>query len=311
MIHKAPPFSALRAFAAAGRLQSLRDAAAELGVTPSAISHQVRAVEDWVGAPLFERGVRQVRLTAQGAKLSEALNKAFGAMGTALDHARRDSARSSLTVATLPLFANVWMAPRLGEFEARHPDLSLKVHTDARVYDILAGEADVAIRNVGAPSNGLFVRKLLDLRATPLCTPALAQRLAHPADLGGATLISLSVGRSGWPDWLARAGCAGLKPKRTLTVDTVLEAIDAAARGRGVMLGLSPLIWDAPNAATLIAPFSMAPQEAGAYCVVCRKDERGSAVVGAFVDWLVSEMRADIGRLRRAERARLSQARPA
>jgi LysR family glycine cleavage system transcriptional activator len=299
------PLPGLRAFAAAGRLQSFRDAAFELGVTPSAVSHQVKALEAWVGAPLFERGVRHVRLTAEGAALSHSLNKAFDAIDTALDLARRNSVVSTLKVATLPLFANTWMAPRLRRFEAKHPELSLSIHTDSRVYDVLAGEADVAIRNVGAPSAGLYARKLLDLRATPLCTPDLAKQFSHPADLKRATLIGLSVGRAGWPDWLARAGVPALKPKRTITVDTIPEAIEAAAQGRGVMLGLLPLIWDVPSAAQLVAPFPIAPQEAGMYLVVCRKEDRANPVVRSFIEWLISEMRSDIRRLRRLERERL------
>lgn len=303
-----PPLASLRAFAAAGRLQSLRDAAAELGVTPSAVSHQVKALENWTGAALFERGVRQARLTPQGAALSKALNDAFGAIDAALDRTRREARASTLKVATLPLFASAWLSPRLARFEAAHPDLSLSIHTDARVYDLLAGEADVAIRNVSAPSAGLYARKLLDLRALPLCTPALAKDLNEPADLRRATLIGLSVGRAGWPDWLANAGFPGLEPKRMLVVDTIPEAIEAAIAGRGVMLGLTPLIWDVPSAAGLIPPFAAQPQEAGAYFLVCRKEDRANPVVRAFVDWLLVEIRADVRRLARLEHKRAAAA---
>lgn len=300
--------ASLRAFSAAGRLRSLRDAAAELGVTPSAVSHQVKALESWVGAPLFEREVRQVRLTPRGAALSQSLNEAFGSIDAALNGARRDSRKNALKVATLPLFSSAWLAPRLVRFEAAHPDLSLSIHTDARVYDLLAGEADVAIRNVNAPGPGLYARKLLDLRATPLCAPELAKNLKWPMDLREATLIGLSVGRIGWPDWLERAGAAGLQPKRTLIVDTIPQAIEAAIAGRGVMLGLLPLIWDVKSAANLVAPFTLGPQGAGAYFLVCRKADRTDPIVRAFIEWLLSEMREDAPRLARLERTRLKTA---
>jgi LysR family glycine cleavage system transcriptional activator len=303
-----PPLASLRAFAVAGRLQSLRDAAAELGVTPSAISHQVRNLEAWVGATLFERGVRHVRLTAQGAALSDALARAFDTIDVAIDRARRESLASTLKVATLPLFASTWLAPRLARFEVEHPELSLAIHTDARVYDLGAGEADVAIRNTEAPSPGLYAHKLLDLRATPLCAPALARRISDPADLTETTLIGLSIGRAGWPDWLARAGVSDLKPRRTLTVDTIPEAIEAAVQGRGVILGLLPLIWDAPAAGQLVAPFQTPPQEAGAYFVMCRREDRAKPIVRAFVDWLILEMRSDMRRLMRLEKLRLQRA---
>lgn len=304
-----PPLSALRAFAAAGRLQSFRDAAASLGVTPSAVSHRVKALEAWIGAPLFERSVRQVRLTSRGAALSRALDEAFGAIDAALDHARRTGERRSLRIATLPLFATIWLGSRLERFEASHPDLSLAVHTDPRVYDLVAGEADVGIRSVGAPTAGLHARKLLDLRATPLCAPEIAAGLAAPADLAHATLIGLGVGRAGWPEWLASVGCAGLRPRREVTVDTLPEAIDAAARGRGVVLGLLPVVWEVPSAATLVAPFDVPPREVGAYYVEVRKEDRRDPVVRSFVDWLVEELRTDTRRLVRVERERLRRAR--
>jgi LysR family transcriptional regulator, glycine cleavage system transcriptional activator len=305
MKRDAPSFAALRTFAAAARRQSFRDAGLELGLTPSAVSHQVRAVEDWVGAPLFLRQVRQVRLTPLGETLSARLSQAFFDIDTALGQAKRQSASTRLRIAALPLFTNVWLVPRLARFEALHPDLSLSIDTDARVVDLEKGEADIAIRNVAAVTPGLFGRKLLDLRATPLCTPEVAEAVRAPKDLAGAHVIDLSVGRAGWPEWFEAAGCKGLKPGRTLTFDNIPSAIDAAAQGRGVLLGLLPLVLDAPNASQLVAPLKHPPVDAGAYFVVCRKEDRASATVQAFMHWLIQEMRADASRLRRLERDRL------
>lgn len=305
-MRKAAPFAALRAFAVAARRGSFRDAARELGVTPSAVSHQVKALELWLGFPLFERGVRHVALTARGQRLCRPLGEAFDALDAALDNARKVAAPSELKIAALPLFVGAWLAPRLPRFEAAYPNLSISIDTDARVVDVAAGEADVAIRNVAAPTPGLHVRKLLDLRATPLCAPALARMLRSPSDLANATLIGLSVGRAGWADWLATAGLAGLKPKRSLTFDSFPAAIDAAAQGRGVLLGLLPLIWDAPPARELVAPFDAPLQDAGAYLVVCRKSDRSGGIVSAFIDWMVLEMRGDVRRLMRVQRRRLA-----
>ena len=305
MKRDAPGTAALRAFVLAARRQSFRDAGLDLGLTPSAVSHQVRALEQWVGAPLFVRQVRQVRLTPLGQALSERLSRAFSEVDTALEQARGQARVTHLRIAALPLFTNVWLVPRLASFEALHPELSLSIHTDARLVDLSAGEADVAIRNVAAVTPGLFGRKLLDLRATPLCTPELAQSISSPGDLARATLIDLSIGRAGWPQWLAASGYAGLKARRTLTFDNVPSALDAAAQGRGVLLGLLPLILDAPNSSSLIAPLRQPPQDAGAYFVVCRRDDRASASIRAFIDWISEEMRIDRARLRRLERTRL------
>jgi len=308
MKRDAPGSAALRAFVLAARRQSFRDAGLDLGLTPSAVSHQVRALEQWVGAPLFVRHVRQVRLTPLGQALSERLSRAFSEVDMALEEAKIQARVARLRIAALPLFTNVWLVPRLAGFEALHPELSLSIDTDARLVDLSAGEADVAIRNVAAVTAGLFGRKLLDLRATPLCTPELAHSISTPRDLARATLIDLSIGRAGWPEWLAASGCAGLKPRRTLTFDNVPSALDAAAQGRGVLLGLLPLILDAPNSSRLVAPLRQPPQDAGAYFVVCRRDDRASASVRAFTDWISEEMRADLTRLRRLERTRLGLA---
>lgn len=305
MQRDAPSFAALRAFVAAAQRQSFRDAGLELGLTPSAVSHQVRALEEWLGAPLFVRHVRQVRLTPLGEVLSARVSKALLDIDLALGQAKRAAASTQLRIAALPLFTNVWLVPRLARFEALHPELSLTIDTDARVVDLEKGEADVAIRNVEAVTTGLFGRKLLDLRATPLCTPGMAKGLHAPEDLARATLIALSIGRAGWPEWFAASGCKGLKSERTLTFDNVPSALDAAAQGRGVLLGLLPLVLDTPSATHLVAPLQQDPQEAGAYFVVCRKEDRASATVQAFMDWLTQEMRADLPRLRRLERARL------
>ena len=301
-----PSLNSLRVFAVAGRRGSFRDAAAELGVSPSAVSHQVRALEAWVGAPLFERSVREVRLTPRGAALSAALSGAFGEIDRALEQARAGAAPSSLKIAALPLIAETWLAPRLHKFEQAHPGLSLTVDTGARVVDLAAGEADVAIRNVPGPSPGLAYRKLLDLSAAPICAPEIAARLRAPADLAETTLIGLTVGRGGWPEWLAAAGVPGLAPKRALSFDNLLSAVAATVAGRGVMLGLSPLIWEAPGAAALIAPFTQPRVDGGAYFIAHRRGDV-STLAGAFADWLQGEMRADLRRLRRSERERLAR----
>ena len=309
-VSRLPPLATLRAFAVAGRRQSLRDAAAELGVTPSAVSHQVAALEAWLGTTLFERSIRRVSLTPAGQALSDELNAALGGMETALARASNrsswgDRSAGRLTVSALPLFTQSWLLPRLERFEARYPGLSIAIQTDNRIADLDREDVDVAIRNVAAPTAGQYSRKLLDLRATPLCSPELAKELKAPADLSGAVLIEISAGRAGWRDWLAAQGLADLTPRRTLAFDTLPTAIEAAAQGRGVILGLLPLVWDAPAARSLVAPFATPPMEAGAYMVTCRRAERTRDVVRAFTDWLFAEMRSDSRRLMRVERARL------
>lgn len=294
-----PPLACLRAFAAAGRLESLKDAARELGVTPSAVSHQVRVLEDWVGAPLFVRDVRQVRLTASGRQLSERLNAAFGDIDRALAAVRAAETSTVLRISALPLFTSVYLIPRLHRFEARHPGVSIQIDTPNRLVDFDRDPVDLAIRNAGRAPGALITHKLMDLRAAPLCTPAVAAGLKTRAALVDATLIHLSARPDGWRDWLKAQGLEGLEPRGGVTVDTLLAALDLAAHGRGVMLGLDPLVWDAPQVERLVTPFASAPVSAGSYVLVHRREDRSRETIQAFVRWIRQEIRTDAVRYAR------------
>ncbi len=276
-----PPFPDLRAFAAAARRGSFAAAASELGVTPSAVSHQVKALEDAVGASLFLRAPRRVALTPIGAQLAAEIGASLDAIHAAVARARGAALDTRLRITALPLFTSFWLVPRLARFEALHPGVSIEIDTSNRVADLGKENFDVAIRNAEPSGDDLSARKLLDLRARPLCAPSLAGTLKTPADLAHATLIHISAGRVGWKDWLQQNGLDALKPRANLSFDQMLTAIEAAAQGRGVMLGLEPIIWDAPSAVSLVAPFDTPPASAGAYFVVWRKKDR--ARTGACV----------------------------
>ena len=172
-----PPLAMLRAFATAGRLESFRDAARELGVTPSAISHQVAGLERWVGAPLFERSARQVRLTAIGRALSADLNVAMEMTFASLSRARREAADTVLHVSASPLFTNAWLTSRLARFQDTHPDMVLQIETTDEPPSFEGDRPDVAVHAMLEPPPGIVAHKLIDLRATPLCTAAVASPL--------------------------------------------------------------------------------------------------------------------------------------
>lgn len=299
-----PPLASLRAFAAAGRLESLKDAARELGVTASAVSHQVRILEDWVGAPLFVRETRQLRLTEPGRRLTARLNQAFGDMDRALAEVRAEETTAVLRISALPLFTSVYLIPRLHRFEARHPGVAIQIDTPNRIVDFDRDPVDLAIRNASRSPGGLTSHKLMDLRAAPLCAPAVAAGLKSPADLTEATLIQISARPDGWRDWLRGQGLEGLEPRGGVTVDTLPAALDLAAHGRGVMLGLDPLVWDAPQAERLVTPFASAPVSAGSYVLVHRREDRSREAIQAFVRWIRQELRADAVRYARLRSAR-------
>ncbi len=264
-------------------------------------------MEDWVGGALFVRETRQVRLTETGRALSGRLNLAFDAIAAALSSAATADEPRTLRVSALPLFTSVYLIPRLGAFEARHPGIAIEIDTPNRVVDFDRDPVDVAIRNVGKPTPGLIAHKLMDLRAIVVCAPEVAARLKSPADLAGATLIHNSVRPDGWRDWLEAQGLPALEARGGVSVDTVPAALDLAAHGRGVALGLDPMIWEAPQMARLVVPFAAAPVSAGSYFLVHRRQDRTRDAIQAFTAWLRQEVRMDAPRY---ARLRVTQGRP-
>jgi LysR family glycine cleavage system transcriptional activator len=285
-----PPLTALQAFHAAGAAGSFQEAARKLGVTPSAISHQIRALEEWLQRPLFKRGARQVTLTPEGRKLLKTVTAAFARIAVTAESLRGREAAAALRVSALPLFTNAFLIPRLESFEKRHPGIALQIDTTNRVVDLRRERVDVAIRNLREATPGLAAHKLLDVRPVPLCTPKIADQLTRPADLAQQTLIQVSARAGTWASWLAAVGCAGLTPRRVLSFDTIPAALEAAAQGRGVAMGLDPLVWESPVARHLVRPFRHRVAGDASYYLVYRREERVRPEIAAFVAWLRAEM---------------------
>lgn len=286
-----PPLTALRAFHAAGRHESFQEAARALHVTPSAVSHQIRGLEDWFGVTLFTRGARRIELTAAGKTLLRETERAFARITTTAQRLRGAGAKK-LKVSALPLITSAWLIPRLARFEARYPDIVLDIETTNRIADLERDGIDVAIRNLRAPTPGLVARKLLDVQGVPVCARELLASLKTPRDLAAQTLIHITARPDAWAEWLKRAEVGFQKGKRDLSFDTVPAALDAAARGRGVVLGMHPLIWEAPVAKDLVVPFAPKVDSQSSYYVVHRRADGARPEVKAFVDWLVKEMAA-------------------
>lgn len=298
MAHDLPSLTALRAFQAAGKHLSFQAAARELNVTPSAVSHQIRSLEEWLGTALFTRGARRIALTQAGRQLLLACNLSFARLARATQRLRTGSGRK-LRVSALPLFTGAWLIPRLQRFEQAHPGIALEIETSNRIADLDRDEIDIAIRNLRSPTPGLVARKLLDIRGLPVCTPGLAAALETPADLAGQTLIHVSARASAWPAWLAQMGLPDLKARRNLSFDTVPAALQAAAQGHGVALGMDPIIWDSPSASGLVAPFPHPVPGESSYYIVHRRADGTRRDVKAFVDWVQKEMTLYLATVRR------------
>lgn len=288
-----PPLKALAAFQAAAQAQSFQSAARSRAVTPSAISHQVRALEEWLGVTLFLREVRRVTLTKEGRILASALDAGFGRIARAADKIRQQPGRTSLRVSALPHFTQVWLIPRLERFTSLHPDIDVSISTENKVMDLAKGDADIGIRNLREAATGVALRKLLDVRGVAVSAPSLTQGprgLKRPEDLAKHVLIHVSSRADAWPRWLEAMGCKALKPKGQLSVDTVPAALSAAARGMGVALAMDPLVWEAPEGKSLVKPFGSKGVTESAYYLACARHRVREPAIRAFTDWIVEEM---------------------
>lgn len=283
-----PPIAALLAFERAAAYLSFRRAAHELGLSPSAVSHQIRGLEERFGVRLFARAARSVRLTAAGERYQQAVAQALGQ----LDEAGRDllglaaDARQELRVSALPFFTSTVILPALGKLERYLPGLALRLETTHQYADFDSSGVDVAIRFGRERASGLRFEPLVSVRSLPVCAPAVAQALAEPADFARSVLIHVSVQPRAWPTWLDSVGLGGLKPRGELWVDSVPAALEAAEHGLGVALAMHPLIHGRSGfGLTLRAPF--APSGGlSTFHLVMRPEQAQDRRIAAFRRWL-------------------------
>ncbi|AVR98446.1 transcriptional regulator GcvA [Pseudoduganella armeniaca] len=257
-MRRLPPLPALRAFEAAARHGSFKHAADELAVTPTAISHQVRALEEHLGMPLFARRVRQVVLTEAGAALYPVLRDGFDAFAAALQQLAPVPARRHVTISATGAFTGRWLAPRVARFRARHPDIDLELRATDAVVDLHADAVDLAIRYGRGPYPGLVAEALLGDRFAPVASPALGP--IAPADLAALPLIEFTWRRPHpdnptWKTWFAAAGLAWRVPRGRLRFSDEDHAIQAALAGQGVALLSLALVGDELAAGRLCQPF--------------------------------------------------------
>ncbi len=302
-MHRAfPPLNALRAFEAAARHLSLTKAASELNVTPGALSHQIRGLEDRLGLKLFDRGVRSIALTAAGKALQPGLQAGFQHLRDALASLDRLSDPRVLVVSTPPGLTSKWLAPRLYRFSLLHPDIDVRVSSTLKNANFLTDGVDVAVRNLPVDAmldDTLEVENLIALNLAPVCSPFLVEKygLLTPDTLKNAPLIhddSLAARAAlpAWPDWFAAAGVSDADVRRGLRFSSADHALDATVEGAGVLLAFDALAYDDLRTGRLILPFDLTLPSGRCYAFICPKERQDSANVRAFRSWLRDEVAA-------------------
>lgn len=287
-----PPLNALRAFEAAGRLGSFKEAAAELHVTHGAVSQHVRALETWLGAPLFERHNRRVALTP-------AAKAYLAAIGPLFDQLAQATARygvpaavpRTLTVNASATFTLRWLVPRLATFRAAHPDVEVRVDTSNDPLDSLKDDYDIIIRGGPDTFYGYATHAFLTEERLPVCSPALLQRapLRAPGDLRHHTLLHTSSLPRLWPDWLAIARIPALRPAATLTFDHFYLTLQAAIDGIGIAMGPTALVSNDLAAGRLVIPFDSPRLPSRSYCTYVPDEKVEDELVVLFHAWLARE----------------------
>lgn len=294
MSDRLPPLTALRAFDAAARHLSFARAADELGVTPAALSFQIKSLEEHLGAPLFHRLNRAVALTEAGRLLAPAAEDGFATLRAGWRAALSTTDQSSVTLTAGPAFTAKWLAPRLFRFAQAHPGIDLRFSATLRVLDFDRDDVDAAIRfGLGEDKPGLFSERVHDEWLTPMMTPALAQRFARPEDLAKAPLLHQEDSRFlnpsvGWSAWFRATGLPP-PPPGGASFSQADHAIDAAVAGAGVVLGRISLTEKDLGDGRLVAPFPVALTTQAHFRFVCPIGTETRPQIKAIRDFIREE----------------------
>jgi LysR family glycine cleavage system transcriptional activator len=285
-----PSLNGLRAFEAAARHLSFTRAAAELNVTQTAISHQIRRLEEQLGKRLFVRKSRALLLTREAEDYLPAIRTAFDDLRRATARLQRPDREGLLTVSTTASLAAKWLVTRVASFQEAHPRIEVRITTSTHLVDFQREEVDMAVRYGRGNWPGLRTQWLMAEDIFPVCSPALmkgAKPLRRPEDLAHHTLLHTTVGREDWQLWLTAAGLpVSLALRRGLSFDQSFMALQAAMDGLGIALGRARLVDADVAAGRLVVPFDVVlPADAG-YYIVAPEETADLTKIALFREWL-------------------------
>lgn len=305
-----PPLNALRAFEAAARLLSFKNAARELHVTAGAVSHHVKQLEEHLGRPLFRRLTRALELTPEGAALLPEVQNGLQSIVSALEKARVRASLQALTVISPPNFAARWLVPRLGRFTRAHPDLELLLASRASMIDGREDDPELPLPTAGADDTpvamirfgdgrypGSRVDELFTAKYIPVCSPRLLagdHPLKQPSDLRYHTLLHDHTvveedARPTWSDWLEGVGIRDIDATRGPQFSDASLAFEAALEGMGVALVMKPLVRSDLEEGRLVIPFDIATPAKYSYYLVTQENGGSAGALSAFREWLLEE----------------------
>ena len=285
------PLGSLRVFIAVAHELSFTRAADALGVSASAASLQIRALEEYLGRPLFRRDGRLVRLTTEGSAMLPRVRAALEQLERAVDDARREPSAGVVRVSTLVSLLQQWLLPRLPRFKAAHPEVDLHLHTSNEPVDFVRDEFHIAVRYGLGDYANLHSEKLMDEWLVPVCSPALYQKygpLCEPQDLRRYPLLHSSS--EPWTTWLfdghASEEASGI---RGAIFDGSFAVVTMAAQGEGLALARWTLVADEISAGRLVRASTRAMRLERSYWIVCPRRSSNLPMVRSFSSWLQAE----------------------
>ncbi|MEM1378196.1 MAG: transcriptional regulator GcvA [Pseudomonadota bacterium] len=296
-----PPLNALRAFDAASRHMSFQKAAEELYVTPSALSFQIRQLEEHLQVSLFERLNRKVLLTEHGERFAPFVQDGFERLHSAMAQLRPPSDDNVLTVSTGPAFAAKWLSPRIYKFLDQHPDIEFRIAANLKLVDMREDPVDVAIRFGGGNYPDVYTEPLADEFVMPMVSPSLLEK--HGGSLDESSLSDLMLLHDDsaaflpnavtWATWLKHAGMQGVDSTKGARFNHADHALEAAVDGAGVVLGRMTLAARDIKAGRLVAPFDLVLPARSGFYFCCLPEMRDMHKVKVFHDFIYEEIKAE------------------
>jgi LysR family glycine cleavage system transcriptional activator len=291
MGRRLPPFAAIKAFEAAARHCNFQQAADELLISSSAVSHQVKALEDHLGIQLFIRNNNRLSLTPEGSSYHMELRDALDLIEQATARVAKPRGRTYLTVSLFPAIAEMWLIPRLGKFHDAHPDITVRLLTMTRPSDLAGTGVDLAIHYSSTPMDEGTGDLLFEEEIVPVCSATYLRRMSRisdPKQLLEHTLIFCNSEPSEWSDWLTHQGLPQADVAHWLELDARSSTLSAAKEGLGIAIGRRPFIDDAIADGSLVMPVPRSISTGYSYYLVSTKPTRGMTGVRRFRDWLLS-----------------------
>jgi len=284
-----PSYNTLRAFVAVAKHGNLKDAAKELFVTASALSHQIKNLEINVNEKLLFRSKQGLTLTPEGKIIYKDLSDAFLNIEHTINKLKKTARRDILNISMLSTFAMRWFIPRLSGFQKQSPDIEVRISTSVQAVDFQREDMDCAIRSGDGQWQGLHAEYLFTETFTPVCSPKLAKSLKNPDDLASQTLLHAQLRPDDWQVWLKAVGIE-IQMVHEQTFETRNFAIQAAIDGVGIAIINPALITEDLKSGRLIAPFAQTMADKNAYYLVYPKQRVSDPHIAKLQTWLLTQI---------------------